>query len=81
MTETTDLPPDRLAVDASSPFHDPAALARGVGVRFRGRDRTDIEEYCISESWVRVQAGKAMDRHGKPLTLRLAGPVEAYWRS
>ena len=54
-------------------------LKRGVGIRFKGKQRTDIEEYCISEGWVRVQAGKTVDRKGNPLTLKLSGPVEAWY--
>jgi hypothetical protein len=74
-----DTPPDHLAIDPSSPFFDEDKLRRGVGIRFKERVRTDIEEYCISEGWVRVQAGKAMDRRGRPLTLKLSGPVEAWY--
>ena len=74
-----DVPPDHLAVDAGSPHFDADLLRRGVGIRFKGRVRTDIEEYCISEGWVRVQAGKARDRMGRPLTLKLNGPVEAWF--
>ena len=75
----SDLPPDRLSVDPKSPFYNEAALVRGVGIRFKGTVRTNIEEYCISEGWVRVQAGKTMDRHGQPLTIKLNGPVEAWY--
>ena len=74
-----DLPPDRLAIDASSEHFDADKLQRGVGIRFKGRQRRDIEEYCISEGWVRVQAGKAVDRRGRALTIRLNGPVEAWY--
>jgi hypothetical protein len=81
MSSETDTPPDRLAADEDSPFHNAEAMARGVGVRFRGVDRQDIEEYSVSESWVRVQAGKGRDRKGKPLCLKLTGPVEVYWRT
>jgi len=77
MSET---PPDRLANDPDSPFYDEALLERGVGVRFRGVEKTNVEEYCVSEGWVRVAAGKALDRKGKPLTLKLTGPVEVYFR-
>ena len=62
----TDVPPDRLSVDPASPFYDEAALARGVGVRFRGVERRDVEEYCVSENWIRAAAGKALDRRGAP---------------
>ncbi len=74
-----DLPPDRLAIDPSSDFFDADKLQRGVGIKFKDRVRTDIEEYCISEGWVRVQAGKTMDRKGRPLTIKLNGPVEAWY--
>ena len=76
---TSDTPPDHLAVHPSSPHFDADVLQRGVGIRFKGQQRTDIEEYSISEGWVRVQAGKAVDRMGQPLTLKLTGPVEAWY--
>ncbi|WP_095012929.1 DUF3297 family protein [Tsuneonella mangrovi] len=72
-------PPDRLAVNPRSDFFDAEVLQRGIGIRFKDRVRTDIEEYCISEGWVRVQAGKTMDRKGRPLTIKLTGPVEAWF--
>ncbi len=75
----TDSPPDRLSVDPASPHHDPAALARGVGVRFNGAEKTNVEEYCASEGWVRVPAGKAKDRAGKPMAVKLRGKVEPYF--
>jgi hypothetical protein len=75
-----DAPPDRLSTDPRSPFHDPALLERGVGIRFNGVERTNVEEYCVSEGWVRVGAGKARDRHGNPLTIKVRGTVEAYFR-
>ncbi len=75
-----DVPPDHLAIDPSNPHFDADVLKRGVGIRFKGVERTNIEEYCISESWVRVQAGKTMDRRGKPLTIKLSGPVEAWFQ-
>ena len=71
--------PDRLSVDPKSPYYDEAVLSRNVGVRFKGEDKTNVEEYCISEGWVRVQDGKTMDRKGQPLTLKLTGPVEAWY--
>lgn len=73
-------PPDHLSVNPRSPHFHAELLRRGVGIRFKERERTDIEEYCISEGWVRVQAGKAMDRHGQPLTIKLTGPVEAWFQ-
>jgi hypothetical protein len=76
----TDTPPDRLSVDPTSPYSDADALARGVGVRFKGQEKTNVDEYCVSEGWVRVVAGAAKDRKGNPLTLKLQGPVEPYFR-
>ncbi len=73
--------PDRLSTDPSSPFFNEELLQRGVGIRFRGEEKTNVEEYCISEGWVRVSMGKAVDRRGKPLTLKLTGTVEAYIRT
>jgi hypothetical protein len=78
--ERPDQPPDRLSVDPRSPFHDAALLARGVGVRFKGEEKTNVEEYCVSEGWVRVTAGKGRDRAGNPLTLKLKGVVEVWFR-
>lgn len=74
----TDTMPDRLSIDPESPFFNADLLRRGVAIRFRGVERRDVEEYCISERWVRVQAGKTMDRRGKPLTIKLTGDVEAW---
>jgi len=74
-----DVPPDRLAINPRSAFYDADKLQRGVGIRFKGTVRTNVEEYCISEGWVRVQAGKTLDRKGQPLTLKLQGPVEAWY--
>jgi hypothetical protein len=70
--------PDRLCVDPSSPHYDAALLEKGVGVRFNGVEKTNVEEYCVSEGWIRVAAGKARDRFGKPLMLTLKGKVEPY---
>ena len=80
MTETATTPPDRLAAHPSSPFHDAALLERGVGVRFKGAERTDVDEYCVSEGWVRVALGKKVDRKGAALTIKLNGPVEVWFR-
>jgi hypothetical protein len=76
---TDDTPPDRLSTDPDSPFHQPELLKRGVGIRFRGVERTNVEEYCLSEGWVRVSLGNKVDRKGKPLTMKLTGPVEAWF--
>ena len=75
-----DVPPDRLAIDPGSEHFDGEKLQRGVGIRFKGVERTNVEEYSISEGWVRVQAGKTMDRKGRPLTIKLTGPVEAWYQ-
>ena len=76
----SDTPPDRLCNNPASPYYDEAALARGVGIRFKGREREDVEEYCASEGWIRVAAGRAVDRHGMPVTVKLSGEVETRWR-
>lgn len=77
----TDTPPDRLSIDPSNPHFNGAALQRGVGIKFKGTERRDVEEYCMSEGWIRVQAGKTVDRRGKPLTIKLSGPVEAWYEN
>ena len=79
-TPTSDTPPDHLSVNPKSEHFDVEALKRGVGIRFKGVRRTNIEEYSISDGWVRVQAGKSMDRKGNPLTLKLTGPIEAWFK-
>jgi hypothetical protein len=78
-TSGPDVPPDHLSVNPRSPFFDGELLRRGVGIRFKGVNRIDIEEYSISESWVRVQVGKTVDRKGQPLTIKINGPVEAWF--
>ena len=75
-----DTPPDRLSNNPKSPYHDAALLQRGIGIRFKGVEKTNVEEYCVSEGWVRVAVGKTLDRHGAPLTMKLSGPVEPYFR-
>ena len=76
----TDLP-DRLSTNPSSPYHDAALLQRGIGIRFKGVERTNVEEYCVSEGWVRVAVGKTLDRAGNPMTMKLQGTVEPYLRN
>ncbi|MBU2168074.1 MAG: DUF3297 family protein [Brevundimonas sp.] len=76
----SDTPPDRLCVDPDSKFHDEAVLARGVGIRFKGEEKTNVEEYCVSEGWVRLAVGNRVDRRGKALTVKLQGPVEPYFQ-
>lgn len=76
----TDTPPDRLSSDPRSPYFDAPLLERGVGIRFKGNEKTNVEEYCVSEGWVRITVGKTVDRTGRPLTMKLQGPVEPYFR-
>jgi len=76
-----DTPPDRLAMDPDSPYHDAEALNRGVGVRFKGVEKTNVDEYCVSEGWVRVAVGRnRVTRTGQPMTMKLQGEVEPYFR-
>jgi len=70
--------PDRLSLDPRSPFFDEAVLSRGVGIRFNGQEKTNVEEYCVSEGWIRVAAGRSRDRYGNPMTIKLNGKVEPY---
>lgn len=72
--------PDRLSVNPNSPYYDEAVLTRDVGIRFEGKEKTNVEEYCVSEGWIRVAAGAAKDRKGNPLTIKLTGKVEPYFR-
>jgi hypothetical protein len=76
----TDTPPDRLSVDPASDFYDEALLTRGVGVRFKGVEKTNVDEYCVSEGWVRLSVGSTVDRRGKPVTIKLKGEVEPYFK-
>jgi len=75
-----DTPPDRLCNDPLSPHYNADALARDVGIRFKGAERTNVEEYCVSEGWIRVVVGNSKDRRGNPLTLKLHGAVEPYFK-
>jgi Protein of unknown function (DUF3297) len=72
--------PDRLSTNPQSPYYDEAILQRDIGVRFKGVEKTNVEEYCVSESWIRVAAGKGKDRFGNPLTIKLSGAVEPYFK-
>ncbi len=72
--------PDRLSVDPRSPHHVPAVFEHDVGILFNGRERHDVEEYCISEGWIRVPAGKTLDRKGQPLMIKIKGKVEAFYK-
>jgi hypothetical protein len=76
----SDAPPDRLSADPASPYYNAELLERGVGIRFKGVEKTNVEEYCVSEQWVRVSAGNTMARSGRPLTIKLKGEVEPYFR-
>jgi len=73
-------PPDRLSNDPRSPYFNAELIKRDIGVRFKGIERTNVEEYCVSEGWIRVPAGKAKDRYGNPLTIKLTGTVEPYFK-
>lgn len=77
MSETL---PDRLSTDPRSPYYDAGLLERGIGIRFNGVERTNVEEYCVSEGWVRVAAGRALDRRGHPMTMKLKGTVEPFFQ-
>ena len=76
-----DVLPNRLSNDPRSPYYNAEVLARDVGIRFKGVEKNNVEEYCVSEGWVRVAAGSAKDRYGNPLTIKLTGPVEPYYRT
>lgn len=82
MTDIPERPPlpDRLSVDARSPHYVAAAMEHAIGIRLNGKERKDVEEYCISEGWVKVPAGKTVDRKGQPLLIKLTGKVEAFYR-
>ena len=70
--------PDRLSLDPRSPYFDAELLEKGIGIRFNGQEKTNVEEYCVSEGWIRVSAGRSRDRYGNPMTLKLKGKVEPY---
>jgi hypothetical protein len=74
----TDALPDRLSTNPNSPYYNEELLAKGVGIRFNGAEKTNVDEYCVSEGWVRVMAGSAKDRFGNPMTIKLKGKVEPY---
>ena len=79
-TPAPDALPDRLSIDTRSPYFNAEFLQRDVGIRFKGVEKTNVEEYCVSENWVRVAAGAAKDRYGNQLTIKLTGPVEPYFK-
>ena len=82
MNDTPQRPPlpDRLSVDSRSPYHVAAVLEHAIGIRLNDTERKDVEEYCVSEGWVKVPAGKTLDRHGRPLQIKLKGKVEVFYR-
>jgi hypothetical protein len=73
--------PDRLSTNPASPFYNEDLLQKGVGVRFKGIERTNVEEYCVSESWVRMAVGNTRDRKGNALTMKVTGPVEVFLKA
>ena len=79
-TQDNDTLPDRLSIDPRSPYFNAEVLQRDVGIRFKGVEKTNVEEYSVSEGWVRVAAGNAKDRYGNPLTIKLTGAVEPYFK-
>ena len=80
MSPEQQTPPDRLSTNPKSPFYNGPLLERGIGIRFKGVEKNNVDEYCVSEGWIRVPAGKTVDRRGQPMTLKLSGTVEAYFR-
>ncbi|MES2324999.1 MAG: DUF3297 family protein [Pseudomonadota bacterium] len=82
MNDTTTLPPlpDRLSIDPRSPFHVAAVFEHEVGIKFNDKERMNVEEYCISEGWIKVPAGKTLDRKGNPMLIKLKGKVEAFYK-
>jgi Protein of unknown function (DUF3297) len=79
MAKDSDSPPDRLSLDPRSEYYDEAILSRGVGIKFNGQEKTSVIEYSIPEGWIRVAAGRSLDRHGQPMTIKLKGKVEPYF--
>lgn len=76
----SDTPPDRLSIDPDSKFFNESLLERGIGIMFNGVEKTNVEEYSVAEGWVKVSVGKTVDRHGKPLTMKLKGKVEPFFK-
>ena len=72
--------PDRLSADPRSPHHVAAVFEHDIGIRLNDAERRDVEEYCVSEGWIKVAAGKTLDRRGRPLLITLKGKVEAFYR-
>src|SRR5437016_9936552 len=80
-TAPSDTPPDRLSLDPRSEYFDEALLSRGVGIKFNGQEKTNVIEYSVSEGWIRVPAGRSLDRYGQPMTIKLQGKVEPYFEN
>ncbi len=82
MTDTTTLPPlpDRLSIDPRSPFYKPEFFEREIGILFNDKERQNVDEYCVSEGWIKVSAGKALDRKGNPMLIKHKGKVEAFYK-
>ena len=81
MAQESDTPPDRLSLDPRSEFYDEAVLSRGVGIKLNGQEKTSVIEYSISEGWIRIAAGRSLDRYGQPMTIKLKGKVEPYFQN
>jgi hypothetical protein len=79
--DTSDALPDRLSLDPRSPYFDADVLQRGVGIRFNGQEKTNVQEYCLSEGWIKMAVGRSLDRHGNPMTLTMKGKVEPYFEN
>lgn len=77
----TDQLPDRLSNDPTSPFYDESVLNRGIGIRFNGQERNNVEEYCVSEGWIRTAVGRSLDRRGQPMTVKVKGTVEPFYKT
>ena len=82
MSDTPSRPelPDHLSIDSRSPFYNPEVLKHDIGIRFNDKDRQDVEEYCLSDGWVKVPAGKTLDRKGQPLLIKLKGKLEVFYK-
>jgi hypothetical protein len=80
MSDTKPALPDHLSIDPSSPHYAAAVFQHDIGIRFNDKERQDVEEYCVSEGWIKVPHGKSVDRKGKPLMIKLKGKVEAFYR-
>jgi len=80
-TETKKPLPDRLSLDPRSKHFDEEVLRHGVGIRFNGNEKTNVEEYCISEGWIRMTVGRSRDRHGNPMTMTMKGKVEPFYET